>query len=62
MLECVFNKIVGLQISCKYCDIFKNSFFHKTPPVTASEKSINFPGRHKWRRRNRFIFLLNTTE
>ena len=23
---------------------FKSSFFHKTPPVTASEKFINFPG------------------
>ena len=42
----------------KFC---KNSFFHKTPQVAASEKIINFPGKHR-RRRNRFIFLTNTTE
>ena len=37
------------------------SFFHKTLPMAPSEKSINFRGKHKWRRRSRFIFLLNTT-
>ena len=41
---------------------FKNSFLHKKPPVTASEKFINFSGKHQWRRSNRFIFLINTTE
>ena len=41
---------------------FKNSFFYKTPLVAASEKSINFARKHQWRRRNEFIFLLNTTE
>ena len=29
---------------------FKNSFFHKTPPVAASEKFINFSGKRQWRR------------
>ena len=24
--------------SCKFCEIFKNTFFHKTPPVAASKK------------------------
>ena len=38
-----FNKVVGLQFSCEYSKIFKNSFFHKTPPVAATEKLINFP-------------------
>ena len=51
------------------CKIFKNSFFHKTPLVAASEKLINFQeniisavisGENI--RRNRFIFLANTTE
>ena len=42
MLEYVFNKVAGLQLFCEYCEIFKNSFFHKIPPVAASEKSINF--------------------
>ena len=62
MLECVFDKVAGLQLSCEYCENFKNSFFHKTPSVAASEKSINFPGKHQWQRLNKFIFLLNTTE
>ena len=24
--------------SCEFCKIFKNTFFHRTPPATASEK------------------------
>ena len=51
-VESVFNKVAGLQLSCKYCETFKSSFFHKTRPVAASEKFINFPGKHVWRRRN----------
>ena len=50
VLEYVFNKVAGLQLSCGYCKIFKSSFFHKTHPVTASEKFINFLGKHEWRR------------
>ena len=45
LLESVYNKVTGLQLSCEYCKIFKNRFFPKTPPVAASEKFINFPGR-----------------
>ena len=26
--------------SCEFCEIFKNMFFYRTPPVTASEKHI----------------------
>ena len=62
MLESVFNKVAALQLSCEYCEIFKNSLFHKIPPVAASEKFINFAGKHQWRRRNRIKFLINTTE
>ena len=62
VLEFLFNKVAGLQLSCEYCEIIKNSFFYKTPPVASSEKSLNFPGKHQWWRRNRFIFLINTTE
>ena len=25
------------MFSCEYCEIFKNSFFYKTPPLVASE-------------------------
>ena len=25
------------MFSCEYCEIFKNSYFHRTPPVAASE-------------------------
>ena len=46
VLEPLFNKVAGLQLSCEYYEIFKNSFFHKTPPVAASEKFINSPGKH----------------
>ena len=61
VLESVSNKVEGLQFSCEYCEIFKNSFFHKTPPVAASEK-FKFSKKHQWRRRDRFIFLINTTK
>ena len=53
-LEPLFNKVAGLQISCEYCKII---FFHKTPPLAASEKFINDPGKHQRQRCNRFIFL-----
>ena len=62
MLKSLFNKYAGLQLCFEYCEIFKNSFLHKTPSVAASEKFINFPEKHQWRRRNRFFFLINTTE
>ena len=26
------------MFSCEFCEIFKNTFFHRTPPVAASEK------------------------
>ena len=51
MLGSVFNKVAGLQLSCEYREIFKNSFLHKTPPVTASKKFISFPGKGQWWRR-----------
>ena len=47
VLEFLFNKIAGLQLSCEYCNVFNNSFFHKTPSVATSEKFINFPGKHQ---------------
>ena len=56
-----FNKVACLQLSREYCKILKNSLFHKTLGA-ASEKFINFPGKLQWRGRNRFIFLINTTE
>ena len=48
MLESFFDKVAGLQLSCEYCAILKNSFFHKTSPVAVSEKVINFLGKHQW--------------
>ena len=60
VLEPVFNKVTGLELSCEYCEIFKNSFFHKTPTVTASEKVIseeNISGGGVIS-----IFLINTAE
>ena len=48
-----FNKVAGLKLatlfkkslslaqvfSCEFCEISKNTFFHRTPPVAASENS-----------------------
>ena len=48
MLESIFDKVAGLQLYCEYCKIFKTSFFHKTPPVAASENCVNFPGTTVW--------------
>ena len=50
MLESLSNKVARLQLSCEYCKIFKNRFFHITPPMAASEKAINLPAK-QWRRR-----------
>ena len=43
----VFNEVASLKLSCEYCEIFKDRFFLKTPQVAASEKFINFPGKHQ---------------
>ena len=42
MLESVFNKVAGVQLSCEYCEIFKNIFFHKTPSVATIAKNHKF--------------------
>ena len=42
MLESVFNNVAGLQLSCEYYEIFKNSFFHKTPAVAPCDNSKIF--------------------
>ena len=47
MLESVLNKVACLKRSFEYCEIFKNSFSHKTPSVAAFKKVINFPGKHQ---------------
>ena len=64
MLESVFNDVAGLQLSCEYYEIFKNSFFHETPAVAAFDKFENFPGDvlENWRSCNKFIFLVNIAE
>ena len=41
MLESLNNKVYYKEspahvFSCEYCEIFKNSFFYRTPPVAAS--------------------------
>ena len=48
MLESLFNKVADLKtchfikketptqvLSCEYCEIFKNTFFYRTSPMTA---------------------------
>ena len=47
MLESLFNEVAGPQasffikkrISFEYCEILKNSFFHRTPPVI---RAVNY--------------------
>ena len=42
-------KITPTQVfSCKKCEIFKNIFFHRIPPVAASEETIYFPSSKKF--------------
>ena len=52
MLESLFNTVAGLQVlSYKCCEIFKSSFFCKTPAVTASAEilfCIVFSKRRCW--------------
>ena len=62
VLESLFNKFAGLQLSCEYYEVFKNNFFYKTPPLAASEKFVNFEEKHQWQKRNRLTILINTTE
>ena len=50
MLPVVLNGLIKLQ-TCNFpvniANFFKNSFFHKTPAVAASQKFKNFPGKHQ---------------
>ena len=53
MLESHFNKVAGLRFvtllkkpptqvfSCEICETFKNTYFHRTLPVAASDFSGN---------------------
>ena len=48
-----FDKIAGLRpstllkkklaqvFSCEFCEIFKNTFFYRTPPVAASDITLS---------------------
>ena len=36
------------MFSCEYCEIFKNTFFYKTPPVAASENFFHFQSGHAY--------------
>ena len=54
-------KLQACNFPVNIAKFYKNSFFDKTPPVAASEKFINFAGKHQWWR-HRFNTLINTTE
>ena len=51
-------KLQACNFPVNVAKFLKNSFFHKTPSAAASEKFINFRGKHQWRRCNRSIFLI----
>ena len=51
MLESLFNNFVDLKaatqvFSCEIGEIFKNTLFHRTPPVDASDYMSRF-AKHK---------------
>ena len=62
MLESVFIKLQASNFPVNFLKFLRTIFFNKKPPVAASEKFMNFSGKHQWRRRSRFIFLINMTE
>ena len=53
VLEPLFDKVADLQLSCETF----NRFFHNTPPLDASKKFVNFPGKHRWQGCNRLLFF-----
>ena len=55
-------KLQACNFPVNIAKFLRPSFNYKTHPVAASKKFINLPGKHEWRRRNRFIFLKDTTE
>ena len=60
---CLF--LIKLQV-CNFpvniTKFLRTAFFMKHLRWLLSEKFRNFAGKHRWRRSNRFIFLINTTE
>ena len=40
MPESLFNKVAGLVFSCEFCEISKNTFCYRKPPVAASRLSF----------------------
>ena len=48
-----FNKVAGLQVlSCEICEISKNTFSYRTPPVAASESTTQPNANLPYPRRN----------
>ena len=62
MLESVFNKVAGLQLSSENCKFLRKAFLYKTPPVAASENFINFLGNISGGGVTDLSFIINTTE
>ena len=52
------------MFSCEYCEIFKNTFFYRTPPVAASETlSMNVRGGSRTAatsKMERFVIIVNS--
>ena len=48
-------KLQACNVPVNIVKFFQNSFFHKIPPVAASEKCINFPRKHQYGQ----IYLFN---
>ena len=35
------KETLALVLSCEFCEIFKNNYFYRTPPMAASDKSLS---------------------
>ena len=74
--EYLFNKVAGMKVcifikketpaqlfSCEYCEIFKNNFFYKTPPVHYTFPKLYVDDRIVWTslgaKLTFFIFLVS---
>ena len=60
---CLFLiKLQACNFPVNITKFFRTAFFMKHLRWLLSEKFRNFAGKHRWRRSNKFIVLINTTE
>ena len=59
LIKALYQKKRLVQVfSCKFCEIFRNTFFNSTPPVAASNPEINILNTFKVNNKDRTTFVL----